>query len=285
MNQSRNHHFIPKFLLKNFVNGSEDLWIFDKTKPYPKVRRGAPSSCFYKRDLNTLDREDGSLDTDLEDVHYDKIDTQSALVIQKILSCSEQRILPGLTADDRKELDEFIWHQYIRVPDRQEKTGTSGKIKAELPEKVAELELIHGNLSEEFKKKNIYSDRAVEKLLHESAVDQRWQDVPEKIDENYARRGLHIGVVSCGTSFIIGDDALTKVGREDGYSEYWYPISSKVVISLTMELGRSEALISFSREQARRLNESTYRQSNVVAGKDKALVCSLARRDFKKKVQ
>ncbi len=48
-NDPKRHHYIPQFLLKNFLDDSGRFWVFDKKKG--KLHQGTPRNTFVEKNL------------------------------------------------------------------------------------------------------------------------------------------------------------------------------------------------------------------------------------------
>ena len=48
-NSPKRHHYIPQFLLKNFLDDSGRFWVFDREEGKP--HQGTPTNTFVRRNL------------------------------------------------------------------------------------------------------------------------------------------------------------------------------------------------------------------------------------------
>lgn len=82
MQNSERHHYIPRFLIKNFTDTSGNLYVYDKSKD--RINSKPPKSIFFEWNRNTLNHYGGK--SDAFESLYSDIDNQIAPVIEKILS-------------------------------------------------------------------------------------------------------------------------------------------------------------------------------------------------------
>ena len=52
---SKRHHYIPKFLIKNFSDSDEMLWVYNKTEKRIKKNRQSPKAIFFELGRNLFD--------------------------------------------------------------------------------------------------------------------------------------------------------------------------------------------------------------------------------------
>lgn len=114
--QPKRHHYVPKFLLKNFSE-SDKVYVFEKRKC--KSFKNNISNTFVEKDFNTIQKS-----IKLEEA-YGKIETASAPIIAKIIKGGSINWIDG---NEKKSLIEFFAVQYERTHiarDNCEKTLSS----------------------------------------------------------------------------------------------------------------------------------------------------------------
>lgn len=85
MSNSHRHHYIPKFLIENFINNDGSLYVYDKQSD--TIRCKGPKSVFFEWDRNN--RKINGIDSSkLEDIYSD-IDNLLAPVVRKIISSDQ----------------------------------------------------------------------------------------------------------------------------------------------------------------------------------------------------
>ena len=66
MNIPKDHHYIPRMLLKRFTDKEGNLYAYDKRHADKGVRKKGPKNLFFKRHLYTQVAGDGTRDVSVE---------------------------------------------------------------------------------------------------------------------------------------------------------------------------------------------------------------------------
>ena len=66
---ARQHHYIPRVLLRRFTDENGKLFVFDKKRPRNGVRESTPPTLFVKRDLYAQTDDAGNRDVSVEGAH------------------------------------------------------------------------------------------------------------------------------------------------------------------------------------------------------------------------
>lgn len=118
--KKKSQHYISKFYLKNFIDENSKhlpnpyIWVFEREKPLKPYRK-SPDNIAYESNFYSLSDDDEKLRTLIED-EFQKLESSTAPVIRKIISCVEE----NLTDEDRAILSEFIVYANTRVPSFRE---------------------------------------------------------------------------------------------------------------------------------------------------------------------
>ncbi|MEH6478457.1 MAG: DUF4238 domain-containing protein [Sneathiella sp.] len=273
MNKSKQHHFVPRFILKGFRNSRGELYIFDKRSPENYVKQRSIEKAFMKFNLNSFRNEDGIWNDDLER-KYSMLEDAAAPIVKKIITQATIGKKPDLTKDERDIWDEFIYRQQLRSPEFFKQLGYEQKIKDDVARAIKELE--KENKPPTDKEKSDVQDNP-EQFLQMIRVITRSNDGGEAITA-LAKFGVGIAIIKLSNkSFIVGDHFPLFTGPATS-PEPWIPISSKVAIRPAFGPARSEHLVELDRQQICRINETVFRNSNIVGGPSKELVQSLANR-------
>lgn len=282
MSIPRDHHYVPEFLQKRFVNSNNKLFFFDKTNPYG-ITEKSPSQVFKKRDLNTIKNLDGSLNVELEDV-YSRIENDIAPIIVRIDEQAKSGRLPKLNFEEKSCWDRFYYHQHSRAPDVFERLGGVEEIQRNYERQVSE-DFENGIISQTYKE-YLLSKKGAYTFIQETSVCTRGLE-NEDILNQFSKFGMLIGVIEPkNKSFIMGDYPIVALEpknsiAQNNRAEIWFPISSSVAISYCEN--RMECLINLKDHQVRKINSDLYDQSNFVAAGSRALIKSFARYDLKKR--
>lgn len=133
INSSR-HHYIPQFLINGFVNSNGLLYIYDKQKDKILHKQRPPKSIFYENDRNTLELDENTKTSIIEDLLYKEIDDRSSKVV-KLYQTSELSKV-DFNIEDNSTFLFFLISLFWRIPktdyaannliDRSEITTESG---------------------------------------------------------------------------------------------------------------------------------------------------------------
>ena len=283
-NHPKRHHYIPQMLLKNFLDDRGRFWVFDKIEG--KLHQCTPRNTFVQKNLyRTLnfDHENYSYEAEEE---LSRIESRAAPVIRRIIECARNNEYPQLIPEDRKSWKRFMLAMARRTPESQERVSYKSfdDIFYEAAKKVAEKE----NYMALPDKGSIFQDSRISKLkdVIKSNVDARFAagDHPRTRDETerFCREtGLLIAVIcEPRRSFVIGSHgvAIAQPDHKDDQTQgSWLPISHDVAVAPTAFPDR-ESLLRLNHDRdsiIKRINRASAAQSRIIAGRSKALICSL----------
>lgn len=296
-NLSRRHHYIPKMLLNNFCdNGS--LWVGNRTNN--KIYPCTPDKVFVKKDLymkysldvpKSWDKNKYLNDLTMSD-EYEKtlsqIESDTAPVIRRIIKQARSNQCPQLNSEDRKHWIKFMLAMARRTPESR------ARIMPERFEdtfqkaikKVAEKEGFFGLPDND----SFYSDPSIVKIkkILKSNNDGMFAAgvYPfgrEEVDRFCREKGLYVVVISVpNRSFVIGSHGLAFVQssyKNDPAQGSWVPIAHDIAVSATSSPDK-ESILRLGRDSDQiieRINRASVAQSQIFAGRSKALIKSLMR--------
>lgn len=277
MSLPRRHHFVPQMLQRRFTDAAGRLCVYDKRRPEAGVFATTPGNAFVQKDLNAIELKDGSKHVGLE-IWYSELEGEVAPIIDKIVERARARKVPGLTDDERIVWDNFIYHQQKRAPDVFERLGLVQDFEKDLPARVSEYEREERPLTDE-ERAEIFSPAAIERMIQHASVQARGRGSDEVV-ATLAALGIAVAIIiSPKKSFILGDHPLARMGPtgELGHpaTELWMPIAPDVAVSPWGQ-PKKEKLIGIEGDHVRRVNETIYKHSNIVAARSEALIRSLA---------
>lgn len=111
---SKRHHYIPKFLIKEFSDEQGLLYIYDKTKDKFLDNKRSPKSIFFENDRNTIVYEKSKKTSLIEDDFFMNLDNISAKTITTLQKEKNNKEL--LNVDNLALLDFFIINLFWRLP-------------------------------------------------------------------------------------------------------------------------------------------------------------------------
>ena len=296
-NLSRRHHYIPKMLLKNFCDDGT-LWVGDRTNK--KIYQCTPENVFVKKDLymrssidvpKNYDEKEWLSDIIMSD-EYEKtlsqIESDAAPAIRRIIEQTRCNQCPQLSPEDRNHWKQFMLAIARRTPESRARVMPESfdDIFYEATKKVAEKDSYMGLPD----KDSFYSDPRISKLkdIIKSNNDAMFAagDHPrgwEEVERFCREQGLYAVVIGMpNRSFVIGSHGLAIVQssyKNDPAQGSWLPIAHDVAITPTSipdkeyfyRLDRNSDLV------IKRINRASAAQSQIIAGRSKALICSLMR--------
>ena len=277
MSLPRRHHFVPQMLQRRFTDAGGRLYVFDKRRPEAGVFGTTPGNAFVQKDLNAVELKDGSKHVGLE-IWYSELEGQVAPIIDKIVERARARKVPGLTDDERNAWDNFMYHQQKRAPDIFERLGLVQDFEKDLPARIAEYEREVRQLTD-VERVALQSPEAIKRMVQRASVQARGRG-SEEVVATLASLGIAVALVkSPKKSFILGDHPLARMGPtgELGHpaTEIWMPIAPDVAVS-PWGSPKSEKLIAIEWDHVRRVNQTIFQHSNIVAARSEALIRSLA---------
>ena len=302
-NRPTRQHYIPRLLLRNFLDDSGQLWMHDKDRG--RTFPTGPGNAFVQKDLyTTYGFENVPKDTDLEtlrgslttDYKYETerfgkdMEDNVAPIVSKIIQKSRSGLFARLSLGQATCWKKFMLSMARRTPESQRRaTSISGDdafyeaLKARataskyaLPEReildqdprIRELkQRMLGNINAKF-----------------AAGDSPRERLEE--DRFCVERGLCMAVIrdpSEEFSFLIGSHGLAIVEgnpRDDSINGSWLPIAHDVAVLATSAPDK-ECLWVLKNEEhdvVEAINTASYSQSRFVAGRSEKLVRSLAAR-------
>jgi hypothetical protein len=125
----------------------------------------------------------------------------------------------------------------------------------------------------------IFSPAAIDRMIQHASVQARGRG-SEEVVAILAAMGIAVALIrSPKKSFVLGDHPLARMGPtgELGHpaTELWMPIAPDVAVS-PWGSPMKEKLIVIEGDDVRRVNETIFKHSNIVAARSDALIRSLA---------
>ncbi len=159
VNSSR-HHYIPQFLIKNFVDNNGMLYVYDKKKDEILSKQRAPKSLFFELNRNTIEISKGQKSSILEDTLYSEIDTRMSKVIKYFQTEDLNSI--DFKLEDTSSLTFFLISLFWRIP----KTDYAS-------EDVMKRSVIHSENKEDKKlKENLAFKKISRAVLFKHHIDE-----------------------------------------------------------------------------------------------------------------
>ena len=293
----KRHHYIPRMLLKRFLNDDGFLWVHDGEKMY-KTNLGnvfsighlytksefgnAPKGSSYNDFLNSVQK---SFEYE---VHLNKIETKAEPAVQRIVEQARNGICPQLSVDLREAWKQFYIAMARRTPesqDRVSKSQGSDDVFYRAAKRVADQTGYMLPSAEE-----LYQDPRVSvlKKLVMSNTNAKFAAGDDPNIETETQRfskdtGLYVVAIRVPRrSFVIGSHGLTMLDDEVASNlgaVSWLPIAHDVAVGATAFPDREFLTILDSSNYGEQLisafNRATADRSKIIAGRCQALVRSL----------
>ncbi|MEP4095746.1 DUF4238 domain-containing protein [Reichenbachiella sp.] len=114
MKQSSRHHYIPKFLIKEFTDSNGLLYMYDKINDEIKSKQRAPKSVFWEKDRNSITTKSKERNSLIEDYFFKELDNHTSDYIKKFQHENIDEIL--LTDENLAQFDFFLINLFWRLP-------------------------------------------------------------------------------------------------------------------------------------------------------------------------
>lgn len=287
-NLPKQPHYIPKLLLKNFVDSSGRLHVFDKKEG--KLHQSTPGKTFVRGNLTrTFNFDTGNYSYEVEQ-ELSRIESRADPVIRRIIECARNNEHPKLSIEDRHAWQEFYHASCRRTPEFAEEMLKLGeRFDAVLHLAIERLLSQQGIAppNRELLDQNPILKGAKPIMMGNIKARFASGDHPHlQADvERFSREtGLLIAVIrQPKRSFVIGSHGVTIVQpehkRDPAYGG-WLPIAHDVILTPTSH-PEKELLLPLNGSNdhiIRRINRASFRQSRFIAGRSEALIRSLMTR-------
>ena len=274
MSNPKRQHYIPKMLLKHFVDDKGILHFFDKNSPEKGVREQTPRTLFYERHLYTSTNLDGSRDYSTE-AFFSKFEREADPVVCKIVDNARMEELPDLTRSEKDVWASFFAQLWRRLPALRESV---------IPDQVESRQ-------QQQAYRNIKKIPDCEPIdfaeMGDFIRDEIWPKgiqlengvVEENILPTLKSMSLWVAVISREQpEFVIGSFPIFKVrpdlDLDQRQVEIWMPLAHDVAVVIRHH--RQEVLFNAPDEFTQKLNERVFDQSTLVAGRSREQIESLA---------
>lgn len=274
------HHFVPQFLLRNFVDDAGTLHAFDRRTPERGVFNNPPSKVFFERQLYTTIERDLSKNVDLE-LAFAHLEGIVAPLVARILEMANQKRAVAFHSNERQLLAIYTYYQWKRVPDNFRQFSSLASFREDGEKALRE-----------------YEDRYRPLDDHEREYfgkDETWRRMLQNVRSDVIAKGnlsivatieaMNLNIVKISNpkeAFIISSFPVYKLNfpgkaaLSDPTVEMWFPISSEVSL---VWAGRGGGTIFRSVSDGaavRYQNQAAAAKSNLIASRSAALTESLA---------
>lgn len=272
------HHYVPKFLLKNFSNEQGEFWCYNKKAPKLGIHLTNPEKSFYRKNYYNIETASGKDYS--KELLFSSIESSTKPIVDKIIYAAHANRLPNLSTEERHTFNRFLFLQWKRTPDGLASRYSDAELEETLDEHLKYFSQNFRALTDE--ERNIAnSPEARKRIIRASRViaiaDQGdfIQDVLKNTDLVIAR------INKRNKSYVVGSNAVikltppgeTRIGMNG--VEVWMPISSEVAVCIASGIGNERLVILNENEYIRNLNSIIFKYSEITASRSKMLLESL----------
>ncbi|MEM8588082.1 MAG: DUF4238 domain-containing protein [Pseudomonadota bacterium] len=279
MNSPARHHYIPRMLLKRFVNSQNRLFAYNKSDQSSNIIEATPENLFVKKNFYNFVKEDGEVISDLEEA-FSEIESKADPIIDTIVSdtrCNRPLSIPDR---DREVLVFFFYLQQKRTPD-----FVSQSVRH------IDYDQYFRNLIEEFKRdvrplnrseKQLVADPDFQKRIQRNSIVQSIARLNPRILNRLNEMTLFAAKPQGDRkSFVIGGNPFVRFGLPESShldhpdTKILLPIASDVsLVASSEEISGPPALLPDG--QVRLINMKILKQSRMIAGRSRQLITSLS---------
>lgn len=279
--QARRHHYVPKVLLKRFVDSDKWLHFYDKNQPEIGVRPTRIENAFVQSHIYSEIDDSGAKDPKLES-EFSKIEDKIEPILSKALAAIRLDQTPQLCREKQALLREFLILQWKRVPDLRRSVATDEEMRTQRQQVLAEL---RERFPERAGEIDALSDPTKEALDIRNVRVRSLRDRSPRVVQVLKQRGLaFIRIRVPGKAFIIASRPVAQLAFRDGKTladaktEMWLPVASDAALGVGNGIDEVSLYFLDSEQPVRLLNLAMASQSTAFASRSARLTASLASR-------
>ena len=280
--RSKNHHYVPKVLQRQFLAEGERVWYSKRGEdgkycaPYLKNIKKA----FVGRDYYTV--FDGCEYSDIvETAFYGRIDDYLGRILPKVINHLENGIIPIFENESLTSLRWAVVEMTKRTPDFTKK----------IDEEAIGLEIFEGALADRpFESENASNQEKAATLADPTITKKLGRAVRvratiarsakiEKVLEEFSIRWSvsktqHSYILSSSMAYQIGNGGSNGLAKPR--AEIWMPVSPKIALVLVRDPARKIPLkVPDTPHHIRQVNEFAARSSDQIASHNQNLIESI----------
>lgn len=272
----KRHHYIPKTLLKRFVDPDGWLFVYSKQQPALGVRRSRIDNAFFRKHLYAQINEDGTKDVSVEKA-LGSLESRASPILDKLIGCARRNEPCILHEEDRWSWCEFFLSQWKRVPDLHDTVTTDEQVNAQMDTIMGRLRRKYPDRSDEL---NLL-DQDRKKIIRNARISTVLGSGPLSMPVLMARKTCILKIRAPHKRLIIGSRPVVQMNFKENsnltntQTEMWLPIASDVVVGVGDGIA-DRLLFMDDVAGVRALNVAIAQQSTEFASAIPALTQSLA---------
>lgn len=273
MSEPVRHHYIPQFLLRNFADPQNRLWVLRKdTKT---IFQASTKAIFYENHLYSK-LDGGQYDAALEKL-YSKLESQAAPIVARIVADVRSDRLPTLTKDEREVWSQFYYQQMKRVPEFHGKLESIAAFKDRVDAAITQYETKYGVKLSPEQIADLRSEESVA-FFKKNATVQALADPGPKIMSLLMAIGIQFA--RAAAPLLIGSQPIARLSEgqsmhlADPNVEAWLPLASDIAIR-PLASTTVDTLVELAAVRVGALNQRVFEQSLAVAAELKSTLDAL----------
>lgn len=264
MTQPKRHHFVPQFLLRNFADADDKLWVLRKETG--KLFQGRSDAIFAENHLYSTIDDSGAYDAALEK-EYSKLESAAAPIVTDIVSKVRDGVLPTLNQDQRSIWSQFYYQQIKRVPEFHAKLDLTKDVEGTLEGAIAKYEALTGKTVTEAEIAELKTKESLAKVQR-NALARALADAGPRVMTLLMQIGLQFGRAEA--PIVIGSQPIARVteGKSlhllDPSVEAWLPLAADIAVR-PLASTKTDALVTLPADRVANLNQRVFDQSSAAA--------------------
>ncbi|WP_419906639.1 DUF4238 domain-containing protein [Hoeflea sp.] len=287
--RSKNHHYVPKFLQKQFLaeGHSDKVWYSERSdengsfcEPYLKHIDKA----FYKSNFYTVSDADGELSDRVEREFYGKLDNYLGGILQSIISDLNDGKPPVFEGEPLCSLLQAVIDMLWRTPEAFEKYDDEELGRNCVAEALAELSQLPSDdpRNQERRETEVAQNDpdALKRMGREVRVRAATTEMSPEFRSVLSDFIPRWGVISTNHAYILSSSMIYFSGPLlNEKSCIFMPISPKHALLLCRDPKNEIPLrIDVASEKVRQINENAARKSKQIASHSQKLIESITRK-------
>ncbi|MEP3245464.1 MAG: DUF4238 domain-containing protein [Sneathiella sp.] len=270
MSISKNHHYVPRVILKNFIDSNKRYYYYDKDHPERGYQYRSTRSTFCEPHLNTISNADSSIDISVEADFFQKRESKWGIILKKI-----KQDFPNfsrLSADEEALLKDLTFRQFMRSIDRIQSSCSTEEIEDLYDTKVGQLHnfgLFHPKY---------YKSETKQRIIKNGKINALAMDPLSEVSKYFDRTKIILArQKNTKKRFIIGSSpvvSLSSTYDKDCDVEMYLPISEQAAIGIVSRKFRIQFL-DLDDTEIRKINLCICNASSKIASAHKTLIQSL----------
>ena len=262
-------------LLRRFTNQNGKLFCFHKNSPNG-VFETTPENAFVEKHLYTQHDEHGNKNVSVEKELAD-LEGQANEVIEKMIKTARSRELPSLTSTEKETWDRFCYCQFLRTPQKRD------FVENITPDALAHFEKDIRSFNDDEREK--FDDPQEQRRFGKNTwVKLVGTPQGELLEILGSKKMIGIGKIeNSKKSFVIGSNPIFFSGPPNSHTDSsdpdvgtLFPISHDVIVATGGIHGKTGFVELQEMEHIRSINKAIFNQSDMVAGRSRELIESLA---------